>query len=151
MGYLQLGMPLDAGEEIGKLPAAMRESRAAMEVCALIHLETGAWQLLREVGGHLTRQWPGEGTHWIWLAYGTRRCRSLMEAEQCLLDALSHCGSEPMIHFNLACYAAQLGHLDQARERLQQARALDPGILTLALGDPDLEALWPELRQSPSH
>lgn len=149
MGYLQLGMLLDAGEEIGNLPPAMRESRAVLELSALIHLEAGAWQLLREVGERLTRSWPGEGTHWIWLAYGTRRCRSLAEAERCLLDALPHCGSEPMIHFNLACYAAQLGHLDQARERLQRARALDPAMQALALGDPDLQALWPELCQPP--
>jgi hypothetical protein len=55
-----------------------------------------------------------------------------------------------MIHFNLACYAAQTGDLVAARERLVQAEALEPGTVLLALADPDLEPLWAELRSSDS-
>ena len=56
--------------------------------------------------------------------------------------------AEPMIHFNLACYAAQTGDLGMARERLSQAMTLDPGAKLLALDDPDLMPLWDELGKS---
>jgi tetratricopeptide (TPR) repeat protein len=141
-GYLELGMLGDAADELGKLPPPLRDSREAMGVSALIQLKAGAWERLREVGSHLARNWPEEGNHWIWNAYGTRRCRSLVEAELVLLEALKHHDAEPMIHFNLACYAAQLSRLDDAMARLERAIALDPQCHHLALQDPDLEPLW---------
>lgn len=77
------------------------------------------------------------------------RCRSLAEAERFLLDALPLHEMKPMIHFNLACYAAQLGHLDEARERLGRAFELDSNLRLLALEDPDLEPLWKSLGKTP--
>lgn len=47
-----------------------------------------------------------------------------------------------MIHYNLACYAAQTGKTNEARERLREAIRLAPETLLLALDDPDLEPLW---------
>ena len=70
------------------------------------------------MGGFLTRTWPEDCLHWIWLAYGTRGCRTLEEAEQVLLDSLRVHESEPMVHLKLACYAALLGRLEAAREHL---------------------------------
>ena len=49
------------------------------------------------------------------------------------------------ILYNLACYAAQLGHLHVARNRLAEAIMLDPAFREMALDDPDLTALHPEL------
>lgn len=144
-GYLELGMLQDAADELAKLPPALRDCREAMGVCALIQLKAGAWQRLREVGSHLARNWPEEANHWIWLAFGTRRCRSLAEAELVLLEALKHHDAEPMIHFNLACYAAQLGRLDDATTRLERAIAMDPQFRHMALRDPDLKPLWAAL------
>ncbi len=50
-----------------------------------------------------------------------------------------------MILYNLACYAAQLGHLDSARARLAEAIRLDSAYRALALADPDLVKLRGEL------
>src|SRR2546425_128141 len=52
--------------------------------------------------------------------------------------------SQPMIAFNLACYACQLGRLEEAREWLRKAMDLgdEKEIKTRALDDPDLEPLW---------
>jgi len=49
-----------------------------------------------------------------------------------------------MIAFNLACYACQLGRLEEAREWLRKAMDLgdEKEIKTRALDDPDLEPLW---------
>ncbi len=49
------------------------------------------------------------------------------------------------ILYNLACYAAQLGHLDSARARLTEAIKLEPVCREMALVDPDLALLHGEL------
>ena len=141
-GYLQLGMIQDANDELEEIAPAAKTSREVMVVRAVIYRQAEAWQLLREVGGFLVLNWPEEVQHWIWLAYGTRRCRSMEEGEQALLDALRLHDREPLIHFNLACYASQLGNLVAARDRLARAIKLDPNVRLMGLDDPDLEPLW---------
>lgn len=151
MGYLQLGMLDEANDEIELLPPESKTDKVVLGIRALIYQGTGSWQLMREVSGFLAHEWPDNSEHWIWLAYATRRCRSIAEACLILQKAVKLHPSEPMIHFNLACYAAQTDDLVTARERLSQAITLDPGARLLALNDPDLMPLWDELgKSSPS-
>jgi Tfp pilus assembly protein PilF len=49
---------------------------------------------------------------------------------------------EVAIPFNLACYACQLGRLDEAREKLARAIKMEPAFLKAALEDDDLKAIW---------
>lgn len=140
-GYFQLGMFEEALEELDRLPPPARTSAEATELSAAIYCEMRDWDALREMAVRLVSERPGDSQNWIWLGYATRRCRSIEEAKQVLLDALHLHETEPMIHFNLACYAAQTGELGTARERLFRAIALDPDVKQMALYDPDLEPL----------
>lgn len=148
-GYLQLGMLQEANDEIENLPPAVKTVKEVLILRAYVYQEAGAWELLREVGCFLTRTWPEDYLHWIWLAYGTRGCRTLEEAEQLLLEALRLHDSEPMVHFKLASYAALLGRLDEARQHLARAIALKPDCRVMALDEAGLEPLWDELRKPP--
>jgi hypothetical protein len=47
-----------------------------------------------------------------------------------------------MIAFNLACYASVTGRMEEAKERLRHAIALDKDVRRLALDDEDLRSLW---------
>lgn len=145
-GYLELRMFEDAAAELDGIPPPLDKVRQVEVMRALVWQAAGDWRKLREVSHVLVKQWPDDANHWIWLAYATRRCRSLDGAEEVLLDALRFHETEPVIHFNLACYAAQLGKLDLARLRLGEAIKLDPRVREMALGDSDMEPLWPELR-----
>jgi Tfp pilus assembly protein PilF len=53
-----------------------------------------------------------------------------------------------MTHFNLGCYACQLGDIDQAKERVRRSIELDAKFKMLALDDPDLEPLWKEIEEA---
>ena len=150
LGYLQLGMIEEANEEVEALPPELKTDIDVLGLRAMIYQESGAWQLLREVSGYLVKISPENSQNWIWLAYATRRCSSISEAEQILITAVRQHPTEPMIHFNLACYAARSGDLGIARERLSQAITLDSGVRLLSLNDPDLEPLWAELGKSSS-
>jgi hypothetical protein len=51
--------------------------------------------------------------------------------------------------YNLACYACQLGHLQEAREWLRRAIAIEnaESIKAMALRDADLRPLWNEIQE----
>ena len=47
-----------------------------------------------------------------------------------------------VFHFNLACYAAQLGELDRSKVLLSRAIELNPSYRLQALENNDLRPLW---------
>lgn len=54
-----------------------------------------------------------------------------------------------ILRYNLACYACQLGRLEEAKIWLREAFGLDEKqeLKLLALEDPDLKPLWQVLRE----
>jgi Flp pilus assembly protein TadD len=89
----------------------------------------------------LLKAQPTEAGWWIAFAYATRRSRSIEAARRILLRAEKQFPSEPTIQFNLACYAARIGEIDEARSRLTRAVSLEPGFAKMAETDPDLEPI----------
>jgi Tfp pilus assembly protein PilF len=142
LGYLKLGMFDEANSEIEQLPPEEKTSLGVLRLRAAIYSETKSWQLLQEVAGFLADSLPGDPQHWIWLAYAIRRTNNIPAAVTILLRALESHPTGGMIHFNLACYAAQTGKIEEAKERLREAIRLAPETRLLALDDPDLEPLW---------
>ncbi len=73
----------------------------------------------------------------------------LPNAWDALLPAADKFPKEPVIAYNLSCYACQLQQMDLARTWLQ--RAVKTGnkesIKTMALADVDLQPLWPEIKE----
>ncbi|MCB1129663.1 MAG: tetratricopeptide repeat protein [Verrucomicrobiae bacterium] len=141
LGELQLGHFEEANKELEALPAEARTSHEDLALRAEFYSQTSSWESLREIADLLVTNWPEDAGHWIFLGYATRRCRSIEEAGKVLKEALVRHGKEPLLHFNLACYAAQSGRLDDARRRLAEAIRLDPGMRKLADKDPDLDPL----------
>ena len=64
-----------------------------------------------------------------------------------LMNAVQRFPQEPTIHYNLACYEAQLGQLDSARKRLAKAIEMEPIFAKIALEDADLAELHAEIRE----
>lgn len=142
LGYLQLGLYEDANDEIECLTPRERVSPVALMLRAHIYMELKSWGLLREVAVVLVDTIPEDADNWTWLAYATRRTTDVPSAEEIVLRALEIHPEDAMIHYNLACYAAQLGRLEEAGARLKQAVHLNPEIRLMALDDPDLEPIW---------
>jgi hypothetical protein len=56
---------------------------------------------------------------------------------------------DPLIAYNLACYACQIGEKEEARKWLRSAFDLGGAkqVKPMALKDPDLQAIWEEIRE----
>jgi Flp pilus assembly protein TadD len=102
------------------------------------------------VGELLVGLYPERADGWLHRAYALRRATNggLTRARESLLPAADQFPDEPVIPYNVACYAAQLGELDEARTWLRRAFAVGrfETIQTMALSDADLTPLWDEVR-----
>jgi len=92
---------------------------------------------------------PDGSSGWLHRAYALRRVSDggLAQAWDALLPAAKKFPAEPIIAYNLSCYACQLQQLDIARHWLRRAVETSGkvDIKKMALTDPDLQALWPEI------
>ena len=147
-GYLELGLPLEANEEIENIEPEMKTLSEVLAVRVEIFRVLGEWELMQGVARQLCHQRPDEPQPFISLAYATRRAVGLQEALAVLATVANRFPRCATILFNLACYAAQLGHLDSARARLAEAIKLDEVCRQMALAEPDLAALHGEVRAS---
>jgi Flp pilus assembly protein TadD len=75
------------------------------------------------------------------LAYAVRRLQGIFEAREVLLKAEKIHETEPTIKFNLGCYAAIEGKLEEAKIYVQKSIKLDKSFEDMAKHDPDLESL----------
>jgi tetratricopeptide (TPR) repeat protein len=144
-GYLELGMPEEANEELEKIEPDVRHVPEVLHVRLEIYRKTQKWELMQAVAAKLAEFDPGEARWALSLAYAVRRAGSLHAAKPILLDAVRRNPAVAMFHFNLACYDCQLGDLEGAKAWLKTAFAINPKLRQIALEDGDLEPLWQSL------
>lgn len=96
---------------------------------------------------HLATVQPGEVCWTLWLATATRHSEGLPAARDILLRAMGRFPEEGGISYHLACYAAQSGDIEDAKDCLRRAFKLDPDLRQRALDDPDLEPVWEGMGQ----
>jgi len=103
------------------------------------------WDACLDVAKAITRAIPNSPFSWIRYGYASRQARrgDPHEAFEALLPIAQKFPEHPAIAYNLACYACQIGRLDEAREWLRQATEKgDPEqVKRMALDDRDLEPL----------
>jgi Flp pilus assembly protein TadD len=150
-GWLMLGRPDYAREELDQLPAAVRRAPETAELEWRICAAMEDWEAACALGRRLTRRHPERPAGWILHAYALRRvpASGVARAREVLEAAAEKFPREPVIPYNLACYAAVEGRREEAWEWLQRARRLAGAapIRKLALADEDLAALHERIRR----
>lgn len=153
LGWLELGLPAEAGEEIARISAEKLDHPDVLELRWEVCAAGRRWDTGLQLAVRLLEVAPDRSSGWIHRAYALRRVpgSGLAQAWDALRPAYEKFPKVPIIPYNLACYAAQFGRLDEAWEWLQRAVAAaegdQAGIRTMALADADLEALWPRIRE----
>jgi tetratricopeptide (TPR) repeat protein len=151
VGWLELGNSREAYAELRNLPAEYLNDPEVLDVRWILHAREEDWKGAFEIAECLLRVKPASAAGWLHRAYAVRRMPGggLLEAADALKPAAEMFPEESIIPFNLACYACQLGNLDEARRWLRESlrRQPDGRIKRLALDDDDLEPLWPEIKR----
>jgi tetratricopeptide (TPR) repeat protein len=155
-GWLELGNPAEAGEEIARIRPEFLHHPDVLEVRWAICAAGCRWEPALEVAEVLIRVDPARASGWLHRAYALRRVKSggLQLAWAALRPAYEKFPTDELICYNLGCYAAQFGRLEEAWEWLHKAMEAAGDVARIkhrALADPDLEPLWERLRALETH
>lgn len=146
-GFIELNMFAEATKELNAIVAYERALPSVLTVWIDLHMHTCSWDNVIVVSKKLTRTSPAEDKGWVSWAFALRELNRVEEARAVLLEAMPFHGKTcDLLHYNLACYECLLGNLPAAKRHLKTATQKDKHWKEAALDDPDLEALWPDIR-----
>jgi len=150
-GWLGLGNTVEARAELTHIGADYRNHADVLEARWEICVAEQSWIEGLQIAREILLYAPDRASGWLHQAYALRRIPegSVRKAWTALLPAFDKFPKESIIPYNLSCYACQLEMLDAARVWLKRAAILGGKEKTRqrALQDPDLRALWPEIKQ----
>lgn len=146
-GWLELGNPLEANEELEKIMPQLRARPDVLEVRWQVYAAAKKWEATLDIATALIELLPDDPTGWINRSYALHELKRTAEARDNLLRVVDRFPLNATIRYNLACYECQLGLLAFAKGWLEKAfTAGDQKAMKLAaLADPDLEPLWREI------
>jgi tetratricopeptide (TPR) repeat protein len=148
VGWVELGNPSEALKELDLISVANQNCAQVLEVRWQVHARTESWDKSLPVAQEFCKAAPGLPQPWLHQAVSLYRLNRTEEAWNLLLPFAQKFPRSWVIPYDLACYACQLGKTDEGRRWLR--KALDLGdskeVKLLALADPDLKVLWPEIQ-----
>ena len=142
VGYLELGMAIEAWDELESIEAEHRSFGEVLKIRIKICRALEKWEIMAEIAQFLAKNEPDESNHLLNLAFAKRRLDGVESAEEILAKAEEKFPEDALIKYNLGCYRAVLGNKAEARLCLAEAFQRDPGLRLSALDDPDLEGIW---------
>lgn len=140
-GYIELQMFEDALKELDNLPPPEREGEAAQHMRLFILMRERHWNDALVICERLRDEQPNNTTGFIHAAFCLHEMGRTSEARQLLLSGPRELLEEPTYHYNMGCYAAVLGDLEEARQHLDDSFKMDKKFRTIAKLDPDLHAV----------
>jgi len=154
VGWLELGNLAEAKAELERVEPELREHPEILEVRWHICAEEERWEEALGIAQALLEKTPESPDGWLHQAYALRRVPdgTVKRAWTALLPAFDKFPKEPIISYNLSCYACQMNQLDAARVWFKRAIVIGgkkrkEKIKQMALEDADLTPLWDEIRQ----
>ena len=146
VGYSELGLFLEANEQVEKINPLDRITPAVLALRIDIYRGLEKWESMQAASEVLHELEPHELQFVISYTYATRRAESIIAAKNILISSLAKFPHEAIIYYNLACYDCQLGQIASAKQYLKQAFRIDPNWISQALEDEDLKPLWDSLQ-----
>src|SRR3954469_5695750 len=154
IGWLELGNVAEAKTELQRIEPEYLSYPQVLELRWLICAEEQRWQEGLDIARALLQGAPESPAGWLHQAYALRRVPdgTVKQAWTALLPAFDKFPKEPIICYNLSCYACQMQQLEAARVWFKRAIVIGgrkgrEKIKQMALEDSDLEPLWGEIKE----
>jgi len=147
-GWLGLGDPMAANEELEQISPGLRTHPFVLKVRYEIFEKAKNWEAAAEIAQNMATLLPENPWGPFHLAFSLHELKRTQAAYDALKPVADRFPNEWLMRYNLACYSCQLGHLKEAEQWL--AKAIDlankKDIRQMALEDEDLKPLWEKLR-----
>lgn len=147
VGWLELGNPREALAELEAIEPPIGGSPQVLEVKWQILARMENWEGSLPIARAFCEVSPTLPQGWLHQAVSLYRLNRTEEAWNLLLPMADKFPRSWVIPYDLSCYACQLGRLEESRKWLHTAIRLGESkeVKLLALADPDLKLLWPEI------
>jgi predicted Zn-dependent protease len=141
-GWLELGNPREATAELSRLTLEFHSHPEVLDVRWHIQAHAKQWEACVDLAKTSIQLDPDRPEAWIHCAFALHELKRTQEAFDGLRSAAHRFPTVWTIPYNLACYCAQLGRLDESRSWLRKAMALDAEtVKRAAAADSDLAPL----------
>jgi len=151
IGWIELGNFAEAKSELKSISPGAARNPDVLEVWWLVHAAEEDWVAGLKVARALIETDPARASGWLHRAYALRRVGGggLQAAWDALLPAVEKFPKEPVIAYNLSCYACQMHRLHDAWQWLKTALKVGgkEKVKAMALRDADLEPLWVDIEK----
>jgi len=142
-GWLELGNHKEANAELERIAPELRSHPDVLDLLWHIDAQSNKWTACVDIADALVKLDPNQPDAWIHRSYALHRVKRTQEAFDLLLLVANKFPKIWTIPYNLACYSAQLGRLDESQVWLKTAMTIDEDFVKLAaIDDPDLKPLW---------
>jgi predicted Zn-dependent protease len=145
-GYLELGMLKDALEHLDQLDCEYQDRFAVQQLRVGILLRKKDWNSGLQCSLRICAIHPEEGYGYVHAAFCLHELGRTAEAKQTLLGGPASLLDDAVYYYNLACYDAVLGNLEQAKVYLHASFRMnkDKTFREMAKNDPDLSQIRDE-------
>jgi len=148
-GWMELGLPGEGLAELAELDSALRQHPDILKIQFSILRPLRRFTEALDTAEQITHQAPGDKWGWLYRSHALHWLGRSSEAYaqlRPLREKFPHAFELP---YDLACYCAQTGRVEEARQLIQESLALSGDkrseVQSMARQDPDLLPLWNEL------
>jgi Flp pilus assembly protein TadD len=141
-GYLFLDLPEEALRELEALDESERTEPAVLLARIRVLLHMARWRQAEILAAKGAIAHPEHDEFTVQRAFALHKLRRSEQARNVLQSAPEWIRRSGILHYNIACYEAQLGDLKTARQCIDTAIKMNAAMRKNAKADPDLQALW---------
>jgi tetratricopeptide (TPR) repeat protein len=147
VGWLELGDPLAANDQLGKITARLRAHPDVLKVRWRVYAKAKNWEACLELARAVTEMEPDKAGGWIDRAQSLHRLDRTVEAYDLLSSVADRFPEHTTVFYHLAVYGCKLRKLREAWSWLERTFEVGDAnqVKLKALDDPDLEPLWTEI------
>jgi uncharacterized protein HemY len=141
-GYLFLNLPAEALAEIRSVKKPENGEPEVLLAQNRVLLHMGRWKQVQRLAQRASKAHPEREEFTVQQAFALHQMQKADEAVGVLESAPDWIRRTGILHYNLACYEAQLGDKNAARECINVAFKMNEAMRKNAKVDPDLQELW---------
>lgn len=140
-GYIELEMLGEALREIDDVPQEFQNREEVLHVRLFILMRRHQWDDALKVCERLRTNNPDLTTGYIHGAFCLHELGRTDEAKAVLLTGPATMLREATYYYNLGCYDAVLGNIEEAQHALEVSFRMDDKFREIAKHDPDLKSV----------